>query len=43
VQDQFCPSGELQEVQHPGNAALDSGFINIQLVGDIAIAQTSSD
>jgi hypothetical protein len=42
VLNQFQPISELQETQHPGNAAFNLAFREIQLVCDIAVTQTST-
>jgi hypothetical protein len=42
VLNQFKPISELQETQHPGNAAFNLAFSEIQLVCDIAVTQAST-
>jgi hypothetical protein len=42
VLNQFRPIGEVQGTQHPGNAAFNSAFGEIQLVCDIAVTQAST-
>src|SRR5579864_562453 len=42
VLKQFPPISDVQETQHPGNAAFNLAFSEIQLVCDIAVTQTST-
>jgi hypothetical protein len=42
VLNQFQPISELQKTQHPGNAAFNLAFSEIQLVCDIAVTQAST-
>jgi hypothetical protein len=42
VLNQFHPISEVQETQHPGNAAFNLAFSEVQLVCDIAVTQAST-
>ena len=42
VLNQFHAISEVQEMQHPGNAAFNLAFSEIQLVCDIAVTQAST-